>query len=54
MAVGTIAESTTTVIRSENCVRSMMCAFKPYSELIVPKVSPVDIKSVVKVSCGAV
>ena len=29
IAVGTIAESTTTAIRSENCVRSMMPAFSP-------------------------
>src|SRR5437764_742788 len=32
IVVGTIADRTTTVIRSENCVRSMMCAFSPYSE----------------------
>jgi hypothetical protein len=36
-AVGTIAESTTTVISKENCVRSMMCAFNPYNDAIVPK-----------------
>ena len=29
IAVGTIAESTTTATRSENCVRSMMCALSP-------------------------
>ena len=29
IAVGTIAESTTTETRSENCVRSMMPAFNP-------------------------
>jgi hypothetical protein len=51
IAVGTIADSTTTVTSSENCVRSMMCAFNPYSELIVPNASPVLISSVVT-SCS--
>ena len=29
IAVGTIADSTTTPTSSENCLRSMMCAFNP-------------------------
>jgi hypothetical protein len=35
-------------------MRSMIPAFRPYSALIVPKVRPVDIKSVVNAACGAV
>ncbi len=49
-----IAERTTTPIKSENCVRSMIPALRPYSDVIVPKVSPVDISSVVNMACGAV
>jgi hypothetical protein len=40
MAVGRIAESTTTVIRSENWVLSMIPAINPNSDAIVPKVKP--------------
>src|SRR5262249_50618070 len=54
MAVGTIADSTTTVINNENWVRSMIPALRPYRDVIVPNVSPVDISSVVNVACGAV
>jgi len=52
IAVGTIADSTTTPTSSENCVRSMIPAFNPYNDEIVPNVSPVDISSVVKLACG--
>ena len=32
----------------------MIPAFSPYSDVIVPKVSPVDISSVVNFACGDV
>ena len=35
-------------------MRSMMPADSPYSDVIVPNVSPVDMSSVVNVACGAV
>ena len=50
MAVGTTADRTTTVTRSENWVLSMIPAFRPYSDEIVPKVSPVLIKRVANVA----
>ena len=46
--MGTMAESTTTATSSENWSRSMMPAVSPYRELMVPKVSPVDMSKVVK------
>jgi hypothetical protein len=42
----------TVVIRTENCARSMMPAFKPYSDEIVPNVRPVLISRVVYMACG--
>ena len=48
-----IAERTTTVTSSENWVRVMMCAVRPYSELIVPKVRPVLMSSVVNTALAA-
>ncbi len=54
IAVGMIADSTTAVPNSENWVRSMMPACRPYGDAIVPKVRPVDISSVVNAACGLV
>ena len=48
-----MAESTTTLRRSENWVRSMIPAWSPKSDVMVPNVSPVDMRSVVNVPCGA-
>ena len=50
IAVGIRAEPTTTVIKRENWVSLMIPAVKPYSEAMVPKVSPVLIRSVAKVA----
>ncbi len=54
IAVGTIADSTTTVTSSENWVSSMIPAWSPYNDVIVPNVRPVDISSVVNAACGLV
>jgi len=47
MSVGTTALRMTTVTRTVYCDWSMMPCCRPKSEDIVPKVSPVDMSSVV-------